>query len=70
MDHVVPRSNVNIYCTTSAYSGNTIDEGAKDDKNGMNSKSVVRLVFLKMTWKLQLGYHINTQPKKTQIKQC
>lgn len=66
-DHVVPSSNVNIYCTTLAYSGNTMDEGAKDYKNGVNSRSVVRLVFLKTTGKLQLGYPINTQPKKTQI---
>lgn len=44
-----------------------MDEGAKDYKNGVNSKSVVRLVFLKMTGKLQLEYPINTQPKKTQI---
>lgn len=44
-----------------------MDEGAKDYKSGVKSKSVVRLVFLKMTGKLQLGYHINTQPKKTQI---
>lgn len=44
-----------------------MDEGAKVYKNGVNSKSVVRLVFLKMTGKLQLGYPINTQPKKTQI---
>lgn len=44
-----------------------MDERAKVYKNGVNSKSVVRLVFLKMTGKSQLGYPINTQPKKTQI---